>query len=49
MQNFEKKIKVLYQKHDINLVGIMYFVDPDFSKNKNYYQEKIHTIGGEYQ
>jgi len=49
MQNFEKKIKVLYQKHEINLVGIMYFVDPDFSKNKNYYQEKIQTIGGEYQ
>lgn len=49
MQNFEKKLKALYQRHDGNLVGIMYFIDPDFSKNKNYYQEEIRTLRGEYE
>lgn len=27
----------------------MYFIDPDFSKNKNYYQEQIQTLRGEYE
>jgi hypothetical protein len=49
MQNFEKKLKALYRKHGGNLVGIMYFIDPDFSKNKNYYQEQIQTLRGEYE
>ncbi len=49
MQNFEKKLKVLHRKHGRNLVGIMYFIDPDFSKNKNYYQEEIQTLRGEYE
>jgi hypothetical protein len=49
MQNFEKKLKALYREHGTNLVGIMYFIDPDFSKNKNYYQEKIRALRGEYE
>jgi hypothetical protein len=49
MQNFEKKIRALYRDHGSNLVGIMYFIDPDFSKNKNYYQEKIQILRGEYE
>jgi len=49
MQNFEKKLKVLHRKHGSNLVGIMYFIDPDFSKNKNYYQEQIQTLRGGYE
>jgi len=49
MQNFEKKIKVLHRKHGSNLVGIMYFIDPDFSKNKNYYEEQIQTLKGGYE
>jgi hypothetical protein len=49
MQNFEKKIKVLHRKHGSNLVGIMYFIDPDFSKNKNYYEEQIQTLRGGYE
>jgi hypothetical protein len=49
MQNFEKKIKVLHRKHGSNLVGVMYFIDPDFSKNKNYYEEQIQTLRGGYE
>jgi hypothetical protein len=49
MQNFEKKLNALYREHGSNLVGIMYFIDPDFSKNKNYYQEKIRVLRGEYE
>jgi hypothetical protein len=49
MQNFEKKLKALYREHGSNLVGIMYFIDPDFSKNKNYYQEQIQTLRGGYE
>jgi len=49
MQNFEKKLKALHRKHGSNLVGIMYFIDPDFSKNKNYYQEEIQKLRGEYE
>jgi hypothetical protein len=49
MQNFEKKIKVLHRKYGSNLVGIMYFIDPDFSKNKNYYEEQIQTLRGGYE
>ena len=49
MQNFEKKLKALYREHGSNLVGVMYFIDPDFSKNKNYYQEQIQTLRGEYE
>jgi hypothetical protein len=49
MQNFEKKLKALHRKHGSNLVGIMYFIDPDFSKNKNYYQEEIQKLRGKYE
>ena len=49
MQNFEKNIKVLHRKHGSNLVGIMYFIDPDFSENKNYYEEQIQTLRGVYE
>jgi hypothetical protein len=39
--NFEKKLEILYNKHHSDLIGIMYFIDPDLSKNKNYYLEEI--------
>jgi hypothetical protein len=49
MQKFEKKIKFLHRNHGSNLVGIIYFIDPDFSKNKNYYEEQIQTLRGGYE
>ncbi len=35
--NFETKLEILSKIHKSKLIGIMYFVDPDLSKNKNYY------------
>lgn len=48
INNFETKLEFLYRKHRQNLVGIMYFIDPVFVKNKNYYIEEINKIAGIY-
>jgi len=41
IDNFEKKLEMLYNIHGNNLVGIMYFIDPDLAKNRNFYTEKL--------
>jgi len=41
IDNFEKKLEILYNIHGDNLVGIMYFIDPDLTKNRNFYAEKL--------
>lgn len=41
IDNFEKKLEMLYNLHGNNLVGIMYFIDPDLAKNRNFYTEKL--------
>jgi len=41
ISNFEKKLEILHKRHGSDLVGIMYFIDPDLSKNKNYYLEEL--------
>ncbi len=48
INNFERKLEILYEKHRHNLVGIMYFIDPDLTKNKNYYSEKLRNFAGFY-
>ena len=45
--DFEKKLNLLLDKDDVHedkLVGIIYFIDPDLKKNKNYYSERIKTM-----
>ncbi|MGB9677115.1 MAG: restriction endonuclease, partial [Candidatus Ratteibacteria bacterium] len=44
ISNFEMKLEILHKKHALALVGIMYFIDPDLSKNKNYYLEELKRI-----
>lgn len=39
--NFETKLETLKKEHGSNLFGIMYFVDPDLLKNKNYYLQEL--------
>jgi hypothetical protein len=46
--NFEKKLDILYKTYTSNLVGIMYFLDPDLVKNKNFYLEKLQKISSFY-
>lgn len=44
MRNFEKKIEALHKKHGSSLIGSMYFIDPDLTKNMNYYKSEIVRI-----
>jgi hypothetical protein len=46
--NFEKKLDTLYKTYTSNLVGIMYFLDPDLVKNKNFYLEKLQKLSSFY-
>lgn len=46
--NFEKKLDGLYQKYTSQLIGIMYFIDPDLVKNKNFYIEKLNKMSSFY-
>lgn len=48
ISNFETKIEILYNKHSTRLVGIMYFIDPTFSKNKNYYIQELKKLKNFY-
>jgi len=46
--NFEDKLELLHKKHNAQLIGIMYFIDPDLSKNKCYYQEELKRLENFY-
>jgi len=46
--NFEAKLEVLYDRYKDNLVAIIYFIDPDLIKNKNYYIQEIQRLSSFY-
>lgn len=48
MSNFKKKVDVLYKKHSNKVTGIMYFVDPSFSKNKQFYIHELKRLQSSY-
>jgi len=48
ISNFETKLETLYKKHKDKLVGIMYFIDPDLSKNKNFYLPELKRLSEFY-
>ena len=48
ISNFEIKLETLYKEHKDKLVGIMYFIDPDISKNKNYYMWELKRLSEFY-
>lgn len=41
INNSETKLNLLYESHGDHLVGMMYFIDPDLSKNKKYYTGEL--------
>lgn len=47
--NFEKKVRMLYRRHQQNLFAIFYFLDPTLNKNRKFYSAKCqslaHTLG----
>jgi len=44
ISNFETKLEILHKKHGSELIGIMYFIDPDLFKNKNYYRQELERL-----
>ncbi len=48
INNFEKKLEFLHKSHGRNLIGIMYFIDPDLRKNQNFYVEKLREFSNFY-
>lgn len=49
INNFEKKLEVIIEKYgDNNLFGYFYFIDPDLTKNKNYYQSELERMSNDY-
>lgn len=45
ISNFEKKLDILLKQHTKGeLTGIFYFIDPSFSKNKNYYNKELNRL-----
>jgi hypothetical protein len=49
IENFEKKLNLMIKKYeDNNLIGIFYFVDPDFRKNETYYKNELAKMQNAY-
>lgn len=48
ISNFETKLEILYKRHGSNLTGIMYFIDPDLNKNRNFYLNEIERLKSFY-
>ena len=49
ISNFEKKLNVMLSNYAENeLIGVFYFIDPDLSKNKNYYIKELTKMTTDY-
>jgi len=49
MANFEAKLEKLFSVYNNKLVGIMYFIDPDLEKNKNFYMKELKSLRDYYK
>jgi len=50
IENFTKKLEEIYKRYkNNNISAIMYFIDPDFKKNKNFYEEKLKKLSDVYK
>jgi len=47
--NFETKLEELFKTYKNKLIGIMYFVDPDLVKNKNFYISELNRLNEYYK
>src|SRR3989304_6356646 len=48
VENFEQKLDILSSQHPGSLVGAMFFIDPDLSKNKTFYTERLSQLQTNY-
>lgn len=44
IENFEKKLEILHGNHNGDLVGFIYFIDPDLTKNKTFYSDELASL-----
>ncbi len=50
IENFEKKLNLIISLYpESEVIGIFYFIDPDLSKNKNYYITELAKMKDDYQ
>ena len=49
INNFKKKLEELSRRYNNRLIGIMYFVDPDFVKNRNFYIRELESLYKNYE
>lgn len=42
--NFDSKVRILHERHGRDLIAVFYFLDPSFSKNRDYYQVKCDAL-----
>lgn len=47
--NFEVKLEELFKTYKNKLIGIMYFIDPDLVKNKNFYISELNRLNEYYK
>jgi len=49
ISNFEKKLETIIDIYgDNNLKGFFYFIDPDLTKNKNFYKNELEKMSNDY-
>lgn len=49
IENFKAKIKLLINEHEgENLIGFLYFIDPNLKKNERFYQQELIDFTKEY-
>lgn len=44
VENFQKKLAVLHKRWGGRLVGVIYFIDPSFHKNRRYYAGELRQL-----
>jgi hypothetical protein len=49
IQNFEAKLEELFKKYGNKIIGIIYFIDPDLEKNKNFYKNELSRLNEYYR
>lgn len=50
VRNFNEKLDLIIEKRgDTNLIAILFFVDPSFKKNKNFYDDHVTKVKADYE
>lgn len=47
--NFKTKLEEIFNRYGSNIVGIMYFIDPDLTKNRGFYDKELGHLKANYK